>query len=29
MSYTVKNDNRIPGFPWNLSFLIRENTHCG
>jgi hypothetical protein len=28
-SYTVKNANRIPGFPWNLSFLIRENTHCG
>jgi hypothetical protein len=27
--YTVKNANRIPGFPWNLSFLIRENTHCG
>jgi hypothetical protein len=26
--YTVKNCNRIPGFPWNLSFLIRENTHC-
>jgi hypothetical protein len=24
--YTVKNANRIPGFPWNLSFLIRENT---
>jgi hypothetical protein len=23
--YTVKNSNRIPGFPWNLSFLILEN----
>jgi hypothetical protein len=23
-----KNCNRIPRFPWNLSFLIRENTHC-
>ncbi len=23
-----KNANRIPGFPWNLSFLILENTHC-
>jgi hypothetical protein len=22
--YTVKNGNRIPGFPWNLSFLILE-----
>jgi hypothetical protein len=26
--YTVKNCNRIPGFPWNLSFLNQENTHC-
>jgi hypothetical protein len=25
---SVKNCNRIPGFPWNLSFLILENTHC-
>jgi hypothetical protein len=22
--YTVKNGNKIPGFPWNLSFLILE-----
>jgi hypothetical protein len=26
--YTVKNYNRIPGFPWNLSFLVLENNHC-
>jgi hypothetical protein len=25
--YTVKNTNRIPGFPWKLSFLILRNTH--
>jgi hypothetical protein len=23
---TVKNGNRIPRFPWNLSFLILEET---
>ncbi len=25
--YTVKNAIRIPGFTWNLSFLILQNTH--
>ncbi len=26
-AYTVKNAYRFPGFPWNLSFLILQNTH--
>jgi len=26
-AYTVKNAHRFPGFPWNLSFLITQNTH--
>jgi len=27
MAVHCKNANRFPGFPWNLSFLILQNTH--